>query len=111
MVKHFNREGHSGFLESVSVRLICKKDGKDPKMRGNYWIGTPMCHLDLPLKVVLVQQIRDKYLTNSDILHITQFYARNQVWYLGDSGMKFAYICSMGNVYNIQTKTYVAKIK
>ena len=38
--EHFNSEGHSGFLGNVSVILIDKIDGKNPKKRENYWIRT-----------------------------------------------------------------------
>ena len=36
LVEHFKSEGHSGFLGNVSITLIDKTDGKDPKRRENY---------------------------------------------------------------------------
>ena len=38
--EHFKSEGHSGFLGNVSITLINKADGKDPKKRESYWIRT-----------------------------------------------------------------------
>ena len=38
--EHFNSEGHSGFLQNISVTLIDKIDDKNPKKRENYWIRT-----------------------------------------------------------------------
>ena len=32
--------GHIGFLGNVSITLIVKTDGKDPKRRRNYWMRT-----------------------------------------------------------------------
>ena len=40
LFKHFNSDGHSGFLENVTITLIDKTDGKNPKKRENYWIRT-----------------------------------------------------------------------
>ena len=40
LFEHFKSEGHSGFLGNVSITLIDKTDGKDPKRRENYWIRT-----------------------------------------------------------------------
>ena len=37
---HFNREGHTRFLENVSVTSIDKTDTQNPEKRGNYWIHT-----------------------------------------------------------------------
>ena len=31
-------KSHSGFLKNVSITLIVKTDGKDPKRRENYWM-------------------------------------------------------------------------
>ena len=38
--KHFQTESHKGFLNEVSVTSIDKTDGKDPKKRERYWMGT-----------------------------------------------------------------------
>ena len=38
--EHFNSEGHTGFLDNVSVTLIDKTDSKNPGKRKNYWIHT-----------------------------------------------------------------------
>ena len=38
LYKHFQKEGHKGFLNEVSVTFIDKTDGKDPKKR--YWMRT-----------------------------------------------------------------------
>ena len=35
--RHFNCQGHQGFLEDVSVILIDKKDCRDPNKRKDYW--------------------------------------------------------------------------
>ena len=35
---HFKSEDHCRFLGSVSITLIDKTDGKDPKRRQNYWM-------------------------------------------------------------------------
>ena len=40
LFEHFKSEGHSGFLGNVSITLIDKTDGKDPKRRENYWMKT-----------------------------------------------------------------------
>ena len=40
LFEHFKSEGHSGFLGNVSITLIDKTDGKDPKRRENYWMRT-----------------------------------------------------------------------
>ena len=39
LFEYFKSEGHSGFLGNVSITLIDKTDGKDPKGE-NYWIRT-----------------------------------------------------------------------
>ena len=36
---HFKSPGHTGFLNDVSVTLIDKTDGSDPKKRENYWMN------------------------------------------------------------------------
>ena len=38
--EHFNSEGHTGFLENVSVTFIDKTDSQNSKKRENYWIHT-----------------------------------------------------------------------
>ena len=38
--EHFNSEGHTRFLENVSVTSIDKTDTQNPEKRGNYWIHT-----------------------------------------------------------------------
>ena len=40
LFEHFKSEGRSGFLGNVSITLIGKTDGKDPKRRENYWMRT-----------------------------------------------------------------------
>ena len=36
LLEQFKSEGPSGFLGNVSITLIDKADGKDPKRRENY---------------------------------------------------------------------------
>ena len=38
LFEHFKSEGLIGFLRNVSITLIDKTDGKDPKRRENYWM-------------------------------------------------------------------------
>ena len=38
--EHFNSEGHTGFLENLSVTFILKTDSQNPGKRENYWIHT-----------------------------------------------------------------------
>ena len=38
LFKNFKSKDHSGFLGNVSITLIDKTDGKDPKRRKNYWM-------------------------------------------------------------------------
>ena len=40
LFKHFNSMGHNGLLNNVSVTLIDKTDGKNPKKREDYWRTT-----------------------------------------------------------------------
>ena len=40
LFERFKREGYSGFLGNVSITLIDKTDGKNPKRRENYWMRT-----------------------------------------------------------------------
>ena len=39
-IKHFQTEGHKGFLNEASVTLIDKTDGKDLKKRESHWMRT-----------------------------------------------------------------------
>ena len=40
LFEHFKSEGRSRFLGNVSIRLIDKTDGKDPKTRKINWMRT-----------------------------------------------------------------------
>ena len=40
LFKHFKSMGHNGFLSNVSITLIDKTDGKNPKKREDYWRRT-----------------------------------------------------------------------
>ena len=40
LYEHFYCEGHNGFLENVSISLINKTDGFQPKKMENYWLKT-----------------------------------------------------------------------
>ena len=40
LYRHFSSPGHGGFLNDVSVILIDKTDGSDPKKREDYWMKT-----------------------------------------------------------------------
>ena len=40
LCKHFQTEGHKGFLNEASVTFIDKIDGKDPKKTERYWMRT-----------------------------------------------------------------------
>ena len=40
LFKHFNRMRHNGFLNNVSITLIDKTNGKNPKKREDYWRET-----------------------------------------------------------------------
>ena len=55
----FTSESHSGCLGNVSITLIDKTDGKDPKRRENYWMRTPktyapMLHASIPCRSINV---------------------------------------------------------
>ena len=54
LFEHFKSEGYSGFLGNVSITLIDKTDGKDPKRRENYWMRALKTYalFDLILKTV-----------------------------------------------------------
>ena len=59
LFEHFKSEGHSGFLGNVSITIIDKTDGKDPKsieiIITGWGHSKPMLHLDLILKTVCDQ--------------------------------------------------------
>ena len=38
LYKHFENEGHTEFLDDVSITLIDKTDGSNPTKRENYWM-------------------------------------------------------------------------
>ena len=40
LFKHFKDMRHDGFLNNISITLIDKIDGKNPKKRKNYWRRT-----------------------------------------------------------------------
>ena len=40
LYRHFSSPGHRGFLNDVSVTLIDKTDGSDPKKWEDYWMKT-----------------------------------------------------------------------
>ena len=40
LYKHFESEGHTEFLDNVSITLIDKTDGSNPSKRENYWMRT-----------------------------------------------------------------------
>ena len=40
LYRHFSTPGHGGFLNDVSVTLIDKMDGSDPKKQEDYWMKT-----------------------------------------------------------------------
>ena len=40
LYKHFESEGHTEFLDDVSITLIHKIDGSNPTKRENYWMRT-----------------------------------------------------------------------
>ena len=40
LFKHFNIMWHNGFLSNVSITLIDKTDGKNPKKTEDYWKRT-----------------------------------------------------------------------
>ena len=50
--EHFNREGHTAFLENVCLTIIDKTDLHNPERKENYWIQTlkNMVLLGLTLK-------------------------------------------------------------
>ena len=40
LYRHFSSPGHIGFLNDVSVTLIDKTDGSEPKKREDHWMKT-----------------------------------------------------------------------
>ena len=40
LYEHLYSEGYNRFLENVSISLINKTDGSQPKKRENYWMRT-----------------------------------------------------------------------
>ena len=40
LYKHFYSDGRNGFLEDVTITLINKIEGREPKNRENYWMKT-----------------------------------------------------------------------
>ena len=54
LFEHFSEEGHHGFLEDVSIRLIDKTNPSNPLQRKNYWrsILRQWRHRDWTLKTV-----------------------------------------------------------
>ena len=40
LYKYFESEGHTEFLDDVSITLIDKTDGSNPTNRENYWMQT-----------------------------------------------------------------------
>ena len=52
--ENFEREGHNGFLENISLTLTDKADGKNLKRRENYWMreSKSILHLDFILKTL-----------------------------------------------------------
>ena len=47
LFKHFSSMGHNGFLNNLSITLIDKTDGKNPKKREDYWRRTLKTYLML----------------------------------------------------------------
>ena len=51
LYEHFYSKGHNGFLVNVSISLIDKTDGFQPKKRENYWMKNPEYPSPLGLNV------------------------------------------------------------
>ena len=51
LLKHFNSMGQNGFLHNVSITLIDKTDGKNPKKRDDYWRRTVKTYSPFGLNV------------------------------------------------------------
>ena len=49
--EHFKSGYHGGFLVNVSITLIDKSDGKDPKRRENYWMRTLKTYAQFGLNI------------------------------------------------------------
>ena len=57
LYEHFYSEGHNGFLDNVSINLIDKTDGFQPKKTENCWMRTPKTLAPLGLDAVWCCQI------------------------------------------------------
>ena len=53
LYKHFESEGHTEFLDDVSITLIDKTDGFNPTKRENYWMRTLKTFAPYDLNVVV----------------------------------------------------------
>ena len=51
LYEHFYSKGHNGFLGNVSIILIDKTDGFQPKKRENYWMKTLKILVPLGLNI------------------------------------------------------------
>ena len=52
LYRHFESEGHTEFLDDVSVTLIGKTDCSNPTNRDNYWMQTLKTFAPYGLNVV-----------------------------------------------------------
>ena len=52
LYRHFESEGHTEFLDDVSVTLIGKTDWSNPTKRDNYWMQTLKTFAPYGLNVV-----------------------------------------------------------
>ena len=52
LYKHFENEGHTEFLDDVSITLIDKTDGSNPTKRENCWMRTIETYTPYGLNVV-----------------------------------------------------------
>ena len=52
LYRHFESEGHTEFLDDVSVTLIGKTDCSNPTKRDNYWMQTIRTFAPYGLNVV-----------------------------------------------------------
>ena len=52
LYRHFESEGHTEFLDDVSVTLIGKTDCSNPTKRDNYWMQTLKTFAPYGLNVV-----------------------------------------------------------
>ena len=51
LFKHFNSNGHDGFLKNVFIILIDKTDGKNPKKGEYYWQRTLETYVPFGLNI------------------------------------------------------------